>query len=162
MVDINEILLLNDDQVNYAALPDETLVALALAEDMFIATSALVELARRKSPLAASVACNILDELRGDSLLRSSALETLFAVDRERALTYIAAHTLSADPPLVGTIMELMVENSDIFHVAATATTTRAVARRANELDVQGTELDPTLRRDFQQLFQQETHSRVG
>jgi hypothetical protein len=158
MVDINEILLLNDDQVDYVALLNETLGALALAEDMFIATSALAELARRKSPLAASVARTILDESRGDSFLKSSALETLFAVDRKQALPYIAAHALSADSPLVDTIRELMVENSEIFreifHVTDTASTTRTVAQRVDTLDAQGTELDPALQRDFQKLFQ--------
>ena len=160
MADINEMLLFNYDQIEYAALPDGTVGALALAEDLFIATSALAALARRKSRLAAPVAHRILDESRGDSFLRSSALETLFAVDRERALAYIAAHALSADPPLVGTIMELMVENSDIFRVAAAAPTTRAVAQRVNELDAQGTELDPVLHRDFQKLFHQEMHKK--
>jgi hypothetical protein len=161
-MDINEILLLNHDQIDYASLLDETLKNLALSEDMFIATSALAELARRKSSLAASVAYNILDESLGDSFLKSEALETLFDVDRERALAYIGTHARFADSSLVRTMMELMVENSAIFHVASAALTTRAVTRRVNELDAPGTVLDPALHHDFQRLFPQEMHSRVG
>ncbi len=161
-MDINEILLLNHDQIDYASLLDETLKSLALSEDMFIATSALTELARRKSSLAASVAYNILDKSLGDSFLQSEALETLFDVDHERALAYIGTHARFADSSLVRTMMALMVENSAIFHVVSAASTTRAVTRRVNELDAPGTVLDPMLHHDFQKLFPQEMHSRVG
>jgi len=161
-MNINEILLLNHDQIDYASLLDETLKSLALSEDMFIATSALAELARRKSSLAASVAYNILDESLGDSFLRSEALETLFDVDRERALAYIGTHARFADSSLVRTMMALMVENSAIFHVVSAASTTRAVTQRVNELDAPGIALDPMLHHDFQKLFPQKVHSRVG
>lgn len=155
---IDEILLLNDDQIDYAGLSDETLRDLALAEDMFIATSALSELRSRKSYLVVPVARSILDEALGDQFLRSSALETLFTFDQAQALTYISSQSAHADPSLVHTMMELMVENSDVFDSSPAAT--RTVARRVAELSLQEMGLDAELYDTFQTVYRDATRDR--
>ncbi|MBC6422752.1 MAG: hypothetical protein GDA43_15480 [Hormoscilla sp. SP5CHS1] len=69
-MEIDEFYILTDDLIDYSSLSSDTLKELALGEELFIATSALAQLATINSSLAAAVAADILSHLRGDRYLQ--------------------------------------------------------------------------------------------
>ncbi|GAA6615893.1 hypothetical protein [Scytonema sp. NUACC26] len=69
---------MTDDDIDYGSLSEDVLKQLALGDELFIATSALVELRLRKSDMAAMVAWEILSNSLGDKYLQATALSVLF------------------------------------------------------------------------------------
>ncbi|MEI6044888.1 MAG: hypothetical protein WCS37_11090 [Chloroflexota bacterium] len=107
--------VLDHDQIDYKSLPEKALESLALSNELYIATSALVELSIRESKLAPLVASQILSNSLGDSYLQASALSVLFKMERKQALDFMRKHTTFNDPILLNKIMELIMENEDDF-----------------------------------------------
>ena len=132
-----ELLTLDHDAIDYRALPDQTLRALALEVEPFIATSALTELAIRRSAAAADVAWTILTRSEEDRHLRALALEDLFTFEPDRAVAYMNGTRL-ADPDLRQAMVELVAEHPDVFSHEPGAAFTRELARRGQESSLPG------------------------
>lgn len=75
---INELMILTDEDINYSSLSVDILKGLALGDELFIATSALGELSRKNSSVAASTAWEILSNSRGDCYLQAAAERNSF------------------------------------------------------------------------------------
>jgi hypothetical protein len=114
-MNVDELLMLNHDMIDYDSLPDEALRQLALEVEPFIATSALTELSIRRGALAAPTAREILDRADSDRHLRAAALEVLFKLNRDQALAYMAARIQQCDRDFLPTIAEIVIENQDVF-----------------------------------------------
>ena len=59
-MNVEDIIMLDDYDIDYAALPDDTLGQLALCNELYIATSALSELSERNSTLVMPIAWQII------------------------------------------------------------------------------------------------------
>lgn len=114
-MEINELMILTDNEIDYGNLSDEELKELALGDELFIATSALGELENRNSNLGAEVAWEILSNSKGDRYLQAAALETLFQGNPELALDYMKEHAQKCDRYILKTAIELMIENPSDF-----------------------------------------------
>src|SRR5437879_10813097 len=117
-MNIDDLIIMGDENIDYSGLSEETLRALAWVEDLFIANSALVELAMRKSGIVAQLAREVLSKSYGDSHLQSSALDILFGLKQEQALDYMMKNVPSCDPYVLSMMMQLMVENEEFFEPA--------------------------------------------
>lgn len=125
---VNDLMMLADDDIDYSSLSVETLKELALGDELFIATSALGELANRDRSLGAEVAKGILLESRGDRYLQSAALEILFQRNREQALDYMVRYAKECDRYILHTIMELIIENKDDFKSGIALSVSRLIS----------------------------------
>lgn len=77
-MNVEDIMMLDDDDIDYAALSDDMLEQLALCNEFYIATSALNELSGRNSILTVPVAWQIIADKHGDYYLQKLAVELLF------------------------------------------------------------------------------------
>ncbi|MDM8549007.1 hypothetical protein QUF72_02970 [Desulfobacterales bacterium HSG2] len=77
-MNVEDIMMLDDHDINYAALPDDILGQLALCNELYIATSALNELSERNPTLTVPVAWQIIATEHGDYYLQKLAAELLF------------------------------------------------------------------------------------
>lgn len=107
--------LMTDEDVNYHNLSEDVLYKLALDDELFIATSALVELRLRKSVFATQAASEILFQSYGDKYLQATALSVFFDMNRERAIDLMVKKAQHYDLYILNTIMELMIENEADF-----------------------------------------------
>ena len=115
-MEIDELMILTDDQIDYTGLSSDTLKELALGEELFMATSALVQLATINKYLAAAVAEDILSNSKGDRYLQATAIETLFGLDKRRAIEYIMqALPEECDSYILNAIADLVIENRSDF-----------------------------------------------
>lgn len=114
-MDINDLSILSDNQINYSSLSEEILAKLVFGDDLFVATSALSELSKRKSRRTGTLANEILLKKHGDRYLQAEALETLFNYDKEVAMNYIEKTIDCCDSYVFNSILELMIENPDFF-----------------------------------------------
>lgn len=73
-----DIMMLDDDDIDYTDFPDDTLGKLALGNELYIATSALNELSGRHATLTVPVAWQIISAKHGDYHLQKLAVELLF------------------------------------------------------------------------------------
>ena len=112
---VNDLMMLTVNEIDYSSLSVETLKELALGDELFIATSAIGELANRDSNLGAEVAWEILSNSKGDRYLQAAALETLFQSNQKRALHYMNQRTRDWDHYLLKTVIELIIENPSDF-----------------------------------------------
>jgi hypothetical protein len=85
-MNIEDLLILGDDQIDYTALDATTLLRLATQEEEpYVATSALGELGSRRDP-AVLVACtSVLEREMWDQHLYAFALTTLFEFEHSKA-----------------------------------------------------------------------------
>lgn len=112
---IDEITLLGDDNIDYTSLDEGILSKLTLGDDLFIATSALSELASRRSPQVVPIAQEILCQSVGDRYLQAAAIESLFHVSPEQAVVYIKSYHWSRDSYIADSVSQLMAENPFYF-----------------------------------------------
>ncbi len=110
-MEINELMMLTDEDIDYSSLSIDILKELTLGDELFIATSALGELSRRNGSVAASIAWQILLKLHGDCYLQAAALETVFRFDQEKALDYIREQAPKCNTYVLNSILEIMIEN---------------------------------------------------
>lgn len=115
MTKVDDLLMLTFDEIDYNLLSIAELTGLALAEDMFIATSALTELLVRDKEAAASAARMILEEGRGDRHLQAHALEVFFSASPQHALAYIRQNLNTFDSVMRKTVETVVAENQDVF-----------------------------------------------
>lgn len=115
-MEIDELMILTDDRIDYSSLSSDTLQELALGEELFLATSALVQLATINKSLAAAVAEDILSNSKGDRYLQATAIETLFGLDKRRAIEYLMeALPEESDSYILNAIAALALENISDF-----------------------------------------------
>ncbi len=112
---VDELLMLNHDAIDYQKLPDDVLRELALEVEPFIATSALSELSIRRSELAGNTAWTLLTRPESDRHLRAAALGVLFKFDPDRAATHMRDRLAECDAGLTATMMEIVLENREFF-----------------------------------------------
>ncbi len=84
---------MTDDDVDYKSLSEDVLKELALGDELFIATSALVELKLRKSASCAIISWKILSKNLGDKYLQAAALSVLFDMNQEQAINFMLKQT---------------------------------------------------------------------
>jgi hypothetical protein len=101
----------DDEDIDYNSLPDEALKAFALGNDLFMANSALAELAMRENNLAEIVADEILTKQLGDQYLQVAALEILFNKNKTKALKQASSLIPHADLYFVNKTIELWLDN---------------------------------------------------
>ena len=112
---IDELTLFGDESIDYEALSQELLADLALGDDLFIATSAIAELAIRDSTKTVCVTEKILANFMGDRYLQAAALESLFKVKPKQAIIYMKSYLDTQDPYIMNSISELISENLSYF-----------------------------------------------
>lgn len=127
--------LMTDNDIDYNDLSEDILKQLALGDELFIATSALVELRLRESLVAPIVAYEILSESKGDKYLQATALSVLFGTNQEQAINYMLKEALSCEPYILNSIMELMIENEPDFKFVPASLLVTIVRERLRELD---------------------------
>lgn len=112
---IDELTLLGDEEIDYTSLTDDILSKLTLGDDLFIATSALSELASRRSPQVVPIAKEILCQSVGDRYLQAAAIESLFHLSPEQAMVYIKSYHGARDSYITDSVLQLMGENPFYF-----------------------------------------------
>jgi hypothetical protein len=115
-LDLDTLDLLSEGDIDFSTLSEDALSHLVWSEDCFVATAALSELSRQRKKNAPTLAWKILIEKSGDIYLQASALEVLFKFDADRAIEYISENIASVEHYMFGSIMEILLENSELFH----------------------------------------------
>jgi mRNA-degrading endonuclease RelE of RelBE toxin-antitoxin system len=154
-MEINELMMLTDDEIDYDTLSDDELKELALGDELFIATSALGELENRKSKKASNIACSILSNSKGDRYLQAAALETLFQSNQKRALHYITQRSRNWDHYLLKTVIELIIENPSVFSSGLGLSVSRLIRERITNFKDEEQFLAPELIDSFLRLYDQ-------
>lgn len=125
----HDLSIMNDEDIDYEALPEEVLADLAFCGELYIATSSVLELSSRESKFVVPVTWKILSNSVGDQYLQSAALEALFDMDREKAVTYMMQTMPTFPPYVLNTAMNLLImrrnELMNMFDSAATVITKR-------------------------------------
>jgi hypothetical protein len=109
---INDLMILDDEQIDYDSLSEEQLHQLVYSDNLFMATSALIELRFRNKILACLSASSILSNSSGDCYLQAAAIETLFQTNPHRAMDYMKTLDGTCHPYILNSIMEIIMENS--------------------------------------------------
>jgi mRNA-degrading endonuclease RelE of RelBE toxin-antitoxin system len=154
-MEINELMMLTDDEIDYQTLSDDELKELALGDEMFIATSALGELENRKSKKASNIACSILSNSKGDRYLQAAALETLFQSNQKRALHYMTQRSQNWDHYLLKTVIELIIENPSVFSSGLGWSVSRLIRERITNFKDEEQFIAPELIDSFLRLYDQ-------
>jgi hypothetical protein len=144
---------MTDDDVDYSKLSEDVLKQLALGDELFIATSALVELRLRKSAIAAIIAWKILSKTLGDKYLQATALSVLFDMNQEQAIDFMLKQTQYSDSYILNTVMELMIENETDFKSEPASTIVSLVKERLRELDHSTKRPEPEVRDRFVDIY---------
>lgn len=150
--DWERLLLLNSDDIDYRALPDEVLEKLALSEEQSIATLALSELVTRAAPSAQGIAQKILDSADSDRFLKAAAIEGLYEIDPSAAFDYIRAHAGEADPYVVESMVSLIVENEPDQTAEPARSAIQALLKRLQSRPKEG-EILSQRRADFLEAY---------
>ncbi len=148
-MEINDLMMLTDEDIDYSSLSLDILKELALGDELFIANSALGELSERNSGIAGSIAWEILLNLHGDCYLQAAALEIIFQFDREKALDYISREVYFCNTYILNSIMELIIENEFKFKSKNTLPSVRIVLQRLKEVDFTAQYPEPEVRDNF-------------
>lgn len=147
-MEINDLMMLTDEDIDYSSLSLDTLKELALGDELFIANSAL-GLSERNSSIAASIAWGILLNLHGDYYLQAAALEIIFQFDQEKALDYISREAAFCNTYILNFMMELMLENEFKFKSKNALPSVGIVLQRLKEVDSTAQYPEPEVRDNF-------------
>ncbi len=143
---ISDYYMLTDEEIDYEQLSEDILEQLALDIEPYIANSALTELTLRESPKAASIALEIMTTKSNERYLLSTALFTLFRLDREKAWDYMTEHFPVADPYVLKTMMELLLYETEFRFELPVAL---GIFQRLNTLEENKESLDSDVTSDF-------------
>lgn len=144
---------MTDDDIDYSNLSEDVLKQLALGDELFIATSALVELRLRKNAIAAIIAWKILSKSLGDKYIQAAALSVLFDMNQEQAINFMLKQTQHSDSYILNTIMELMIENETDFKSEPASSIVNIVKERLRELDNSIKFPEPEVRDRFLHIY---------
>lgn len=149
---VNDLLLLTDQDIDFKSLSAEILEQLALESDSYIANAALTELWARDSGMAAEAAQELLARTTGEHFLQATALRVLFAANRESALHCLLTSEANVHPQLLNTLIDLLMYESDFHYELQMA---RIVKQQiAGHEEEMGDYLDPDAVADFVQVMQ--------
>ncbi len=151
MNQVDQLLMLTDQEIDYRSFADEILEQLALESDPYIANSALNELSVRKSSIALETAWHLLAHSKDEHFLQSTALRIVFAADREKTLEYMLAHVEDAHPQVLNTLVELLLYESDFRYEMRLANALKQ--RIAGHEEEMGEYLEPDTISDFVQVM---------
>lgn len=112
---IDDLMILDDEEIDYDSLSDEQLHQLVYSDNLFMATSALIELRFRNKILAGLSASSILSKPYGDCYLQAAAIETLFETNFPIAMDYMKKLDGTCHPYILNSIMEIIMENLSNF-----------------------------------------------
>jgi len=87
--DYANLTMLGDEQIAYEKMSDSVLSKLALSGDLYIATSSLVELDCRHSPLAGEISAKLVGGRSADVHLQSIAFRVLFETNPKQAVVIV-------------------------------------------------------------------------
>ncbi|MEM7538563.1 MAG: hypothetical protein AAF639_40725 [Chloroflexota bacterium] len=152
---LDSFLMRTDNDIDYTTIPQETLAALSLESDAYIANSALTEWwVRAKQPATQlnETAWKILETANeNDYPLQSTALQIAFEHDRPKALDYMLANMSTMHPQLLNTMVELLMYDSDFrYEMVLASMMMQKISGREEEM---GDYLDPDSIMDFTQLM---------
>jgi hypothetical protein len=116
-MNIEDLLIVGDDQIDYTALDATTLLRLATQEEEpYVATSALGELGARRDPAALGACTSILDREIWDQHLYAFALTTLFELEHSRAFERIQRLLdMTNETMLINAMAECVASDLDYF-----------------------------------------------
>jgi hypothetical protein len=160
-MEINELMMLTDEDIDYSSLSIDTLKGLALGEELFIATSALGELSRKNGSIAASTAWEILLKFHGDCYLQAAALEVIFRFDQEKALNYIQEQAPKCNTYILNSILEIMIENEPEFKSNNAFPLVSIILQRLKTLDSTTEYPEPEVRENFLNMYGDITNLKV-
>lgn len=152
-MEINELMMLTDEDIDYSSLSIDILKELTLGDELFIATSALGELLQRNGSVAASIARAILLKLHGDCYLQAAVLETVFRFDQEKALDYIREQAPKCNTYVRNSILEIMIENESEFRSNNALPLVSIVLQRLKTLDSTTQYPEPEVRDSFLNMY---------
>jgi hypothetical protein len=108
----DELMILMEDQIDFESLSIDILKNLALGDELFMATSALVVLGFRDQEQAEMIAWKILSEQKGDSHLQALALEVMFNCNKDKTINFIQTHRDGMDNILWDAVEDIIKENN--------------------------------------------------
>ena len=108
----DELMMLTEDQIDFESLSIDILKNLALGDELFMATSALVKLGCHDQEQVEMIAWKILSEQKGDSHLQALALEVMFNCNPDKTIDFIQTHRDGMDNVLLETMKDIMKENN--------------------------------------------------
>ena len=148
--ELDYLLLMNDCDIDYSTLNESMLKQLALEIEPYIAQSALAELHLRESSEALPTALKILSRSQADQYLHGAALEILFRMDRDNALSYMIEFAPNCEPHVLNTMLDLLLYESDFRYELAVM---RLITQRVKSLsDEDKEEFGPYVLSGLQQL----------
>ena len=145
--------LMNDEDIDYSLLPEDVLKKLALGNEFYIATSALMELWVRESSATAPLAWEILSNSHGDRYLQATALRVLFRTNKEKALDYMIRQAQECDIFVLNEMMQLIVENPSDFTWAYDSSVVRIIFEQLKKLEDEQELIDKEVRDSFLKLY---------
>ena len=116
-MNIEDLLIVGDDQIDYTALDTATLLRLATQEEEpYVATSALGQLGARRDPEVLVACTSVLDRELWDPHLYAFALTTLFGIEHSKAFARMQ-HLLDTtnETILINAMAECVASDFDYF-----------------------------------------------
>jgi hypothetical protein len=108
----DELMMLTEDQIDFESLSIDILKNLALGDELFMATSALVVLGFRDQEQAEMIAWKILSEQKGDSHLQALALEVMFNCNPDKTIDFIQTYRGKMNNILLDAVEDIIKENN--------------------------------------------------
>ncbi|NEO92922.1 MAG: hypothetical protein F6K56_22905 [Moorea sp. SIO3G5] len=158
----NNVSIMNDEDIDYSVIPEAVLQELALDNELYIATSALVELWMRESSAVAPIAWEILSTSHGDRYLQATALGVLFNADKEKALNYMSEKVTDCDPLLLNEMMKLIIDSPSDFVPSSTSTIFQTIIERFKNLRDEQELIEPDVQQDFMQLYNASAYAKLS
>jgi len=149
---VNDLLMLTDQEIDFKVLSVEMLEQLALESDPYIANAALTELWARNRTMASEAAQELLARNTNEHFLQATALRVVFANNPEAVLHYILTRGATIHPQLLNTLIDLLMYESDFRYELQLARIVKAqISGREEEM---GEYLEPDAFADFSQVMQ--------
>lgn len=149
---VNDLLMLTDQEIDFKGLSVEMLEQLALESDPHIANAALTELWARNLTMAVETAQELLARVTNEHFLQATALRIVFADNPQKALHYVLTLGATIHPQLLNTLIDSLMYESDFRYEFQLARLVKEqISGREEEL---GDYLEPDAFADFIQVMQ--------
>lgn len=149
---VNDLLMLTDQEIDFRGLSVEMLEQLALESDPYIANAALTELWARNRVMAAEASQELLARVTNEHFLQATALRVVFADNPQKALRYMLTHGANIHPQLLNTLIDSLMYESDFrYELQLARLIKEQISGREEEM---GDYLEPDAFADFVQVMQ--------
>jgi hypothetical protein len=149
---VNDLLMLTDQEIDFKGLSVEILEQLALESDPYIANAALTELWSRNRAMAAETAQELLARATNEHFLQATALRVVFANNPQKALHYMLTLGTTVHPHLLNTLIDSLIYESDFrYELQLARLVKEQIGGREEEM---GDYLEPDAFADFVQVMQ--------